>query len=71
MDGVSVTTGASSSRSHVFTYATYMVNYPNCGSPPSFIGSDYLCGSVPNMSAAWSSSSLFPDTFQNLLLVQL
>jgi len=65
VDGVSVTTGASGSRTHVFTYATLMVNYPNCGSAPSFVGSNYLCDAVPNQGAVWSSDTLFASgTFQ-------
>ncbi len=65
VDGVSVTTGASGSRTHVFTYATWQVNYSDCGSVSSFIGSNYLCDSVPNEGAVWSSNTLFEsETFQ-------
>jgi hypothetical protein len=77
VDGISITVGASGSREHVFTYAVgmtmstgYAYDCPAIGgnSPPSFVGSDYLCGSGNSTSTwayAWYSSAIFSgDTFQ-------
>ena len=77
-DGVSITHGASGSRSHIFSYAIGLTtggyssnDCPADGglSPSSVVGSDYLCDTANSSRYSWSyifySTPLFSgDTWQ-------
>ena len=71
VDGISITHGGSGARSHIFTYAVGLssggyssYDCPGDGgiSPPSFVGSDYLCDTGN------TSSSSYSDTVYGTLL---